>query len=119
VATHGFALNVHNDLEPFSWIIPCGLAGVHMTSIARELAWDAPRLAADAAELLSRVRGRATTRFCELLGRQARLLSPLELGIRAPKAAPREPAIGASQRERYAIAHARRAMNPSSASVSS
>jgi lipoyl(octanoyl) transferase len=37
VATHGFALNVDNDLEPFSWIIPCGLAGVLMTSVAREL----------------------------------------------------------------------------------
>jgi lipoyl(octanoyl) transferase len=37
VTTHGFALNVENDLEPFSWITPCGLAGVEMTSVAREL----------------------------------------------------------------------------------
>ncbi|MDX9841926.1 MAG: lipoyl(octanoyl) transferase LipB [Desulfobulbus sp.] len=36
VAFHGLALNVVNDLEPFAWINPCGLAGVTMTSLARE-----------------------------------------------------------------------------------
>jgi len=36
VATHGFAVNVENDLEPFEWILPCGLDGVSMTSVARE-----------------------------------------------------------------------------------
>jgi lipoyl(octanoyl) transferase len=37
IATHGFAVNVDNDLEPFSWVIACGLPDVAMTSIAREL----------------------------------------------------------------------------------
>ena len=37
VSTHGFAVNVTNDLTPFTWIVPCGLPGVTMTSIAREL----------------------------------------------------------------------------------
>jgi lipoyl(octanoyl) transferase len=37
VSTHGFAVNVTNDLEPFSWIVPCGLDGVTMTSLEREL----------------------------------------------------------------------------------
>jgi len=37
VATHGFAVNVNNDLEPFSWVIACGLPDVTMTSIAHEL----------------------------------------------------------------------------------
>jgi lipoyl(octanoyl) transferase len=37
VATHGFAVNVDVDLEPFSWVIACGLPDVRMTSIAREL----------------------------------------------------------------------------------
>ena len=36
VAFHGLALNVANDLEPFAWINPCGLAGVTMTSLTRE-----------------------------------------------------------------------------------
>lgn len=37
VSTHGFAINVANDLDPFDWIVPCGLSGVTMTSVAREL----------------------------------------------------------------------------------
>jgi lipoyl(octanoyl) transferase len=40
VAFHGLALNVDLDLEPFSWINPCGLTGVTMTSLAREGATD-------------------------------------------------------------------------------
>jgi lipoyl(octanoyl) transferase len=37
VTTHGFAINVNNDLQPFEWIVPCGIEGVRMTSAAREL----------------------------------------------------------------------------------
>jgi lipoyl(octanoyl) transferase len=37
VTTHGFALNVNNDLQPFEWIVPCGIEGVRMTSLTREL----------------------------------------------------------------------------------
>jgi len=33
VSFHGFALNVNTSLEPFSWIHPCGLEGVHVTSV--------------------------------------------------------------------------------------
>jgi lipoate-protein ligase B len=36
VTRHGFALNVANDLSPFSAIVPCGLAGYGVTSIAQE-----------------------------------------------------------------------------------
>lgn len=36
VTTHGFAVNVENDLQPFSWVVPCGLEGVQMTSLIRE-----------------------------------------------------------------------------------
>jgi lipoate-protein ligase B len=35
---HGMALNVENTLEGFSYIIPCGLRGVPMTTLARESA---------------------------------------------------------------------------------
>jgi lipoate-protein ligase B len=35
VTMHGFALNVDNDLEPFRWIVPCGLHGAAVTSVAR------------------------------------------------------------------------------------
>jgi lipoyl(octanoyl) transferase len=37
VSTHGFAVNVSNDLTPFTWIVPCGLADVTMTSMTQEL----------------------------------------------------------------------------------
>ncbi len=44
VTTHGFAINVENDLEPFQWIVPCGLAGVRMTSLVEELPRGAGRM---------------------------------------------------------------------------
>jgi lipoyl(octanoyl) transferase len=34
ITLHGFALNVTNDLSPFSRIIPCGLDGCRMTSLS-------------------------------------------------------------------------------------
>lgn len=37
VAFHGFAFNVNTPLEPFGWINPCGLKGIGMTSMEREL----------------------------------------------------------------------------------
>ena len=36
VSFHGLALNVNPDMAPFSWINPCGLSGVSMTSLALE-----------------------------------------------------------------------------------
>lgn len=44
VTTHGFAVNVDNDLEPFEWIVPCGLDGVTMTSVAAETERGGPLL---------------------------------------------------------------------------
>ena len=36
VTTHGLAVNVANDLQPFEWIVPCGIEYVRMTSLSRE-----------------------------------------------------------------------------------
>jgi lipoate-protein ligase B len=33
ISFHGLALNVNTELEPFSWVHPCGLQGVCMTSM--------------------------------------------------------------------------------------
>ena len=37
VTSHGLAINVNNDLQPFEWVVPCGIEGVAMTSLTREL----------------------------------------------------------------------------------
>jgi lipoyl(octanoyl) transferase len=37
VTWHGFALNVTTDLSYFDFIVPCGISGVEMTSIVKEL----------------------------------------------------------------------------------
>jgi len=37
VTLHGFALNVQPDLDWFTMIVPCGIHGVEMTSLRREL----------------------------------------------------------------------------------
>jgi lipoyl(octanoyl) transferase len=37
VTWHGFALNVTTDLSYFDLIVPCGISGVTMTSVAEEL----------------------------------------------------------------------------------
>ncbi len=42
ISFHGLALNVNLDLTPFSWIQPCGLQGVEMTSMKQELDRELP-----------------------------------------------------------------------------
>jgi len=37
VTTHGMAVNVNNDLQPFEWVVPCGIEGCGVTSLSREL----------------------------------------------------------------------------------
>jgi lipoyl(octanoyl) transferase len=38
VTTHGFAVNADNDLQPFGWVVACGLPEVRMTSLGAETA---------------------------------------------------------------------------------
>jgi lipoyl(octanoyl) transferase len=74
VSTHGFAVNVDNALEPFTWVIACGLPDVSMTSLERELApLRSPGLAC--------MRRRLAFRFCTAHGRRQRLVSPRRLGV--------------------------------------
>jgi lipoyl(octanoyl) transferase len=79
VTTHGFAINVHNDLEPFTWIVPCGLGGVRMTSIAAERASEFQGGAQ--APLLAHLQTLVRERLCMRLGRHGRLVGPDALGL--------------------------------------
>jgi lipoyl(octanoyl) transferase len=73
VTTHGLAINVNNDLQPFEWIVPCGIEGVRMTSVSRELGAE-QELAAIAAAL--------GARFADLYGRRTEQIEPRELARR-------------------------------------
>jgi lipoyl(octanoyl) transferase len=75
VTTHGFAVNVENDLQPFAWIVPCGLEGVQMTSLIKETR----RLAGQ----IGCFRKRAAFAVSEALGRRQRLISRERLEARA------------------------------------
>ncbi|CCK80259.1 lipoyl(octanoyl) transferase LipB [Desulfobacula toluolica] len=44
ICFHGLAMNINTDLEPFSWINPCGLTNVSMTSIKKEMDMSNTRL---------------------------------------------------------------------------
>jgi lipoyl(octanoyl) transferase len=67
VSTHGFAVNVENDLQPFQWIVPCGLEGVQMTSLIKETG----RLSGQ----MRCFRRRAAFALAEALGMRQRLVS--------------------------------------------
>jgi lipoyl(octanoyl) transferase len=70
VTTHGFAINVDNDLQPFEWIVPCGIEHVLMTSVCRETG---------RGDHLDCFRKRMAYRFAEAFGRRQRLVSPARL----------------------------------------
>ena len=36
VSMHGLAVNVDNDLQPFEWIVPCGIDHVRVTSLSTQ-----------------------------------------------------------------------------------
>ena len=42
ISFHGIAFNVNVALDPFDWINPCGLKGIGMTSLKRELSRQLP-----------------------------------------------------------------------------
>lgn len=76
VTTHGFAVNVDNDLAPFEWIVPCGLDGVRMTSVAVESRRERG---------IACFRKRIAFEFAQSLGARQRLVSRarLEQALRA------------------------------------
>jgi len=66
VTTHGFAVNVDNDLQPFEWVVPCGIEGVRMTSVCKETG---------TGDSLHCFRKRMAYRFAQAYGRRQRIVS--------------------------------------------
>ncbi len=79
VTTHGFAVNVDNDLQPFDWVVACGLPEVRMTSVTAEAG---ERRGVDC------FRRRAGYRFAQAHGSRQRLVSAARLDARVSAAAP-------------------------------
>ncbi|MEA2474999.1 MAG: lipoyl(octanoyl) transferase [Thermoleophilaceae bacterium] len=67
VTMHGFAVNVDCDLQPFEWIVPCGIDGVRMTSLLAETG----RTGA-----MHCFRKRMAWRFAEAFGLRQRIVTP-------------------------------------------
>jgi lipoyl(octanoyl) transferase len=61
VTTHGLAVNVNNDLQPFEWIVPCGIDDCRVTSVSRELG---------AEHDLGAFAGTVADRYGEVFGRE-------------------------------------------------
>lgn len=76
VTTHGLAVNVSNDLQPFGWIVPCGIEACQVTSVSRELCaeHDVQAFGAVLAE-----------RFADVYGRRAVPTDPEALGLSRPR----------------------------------
>lgn len=66
ITTHGFAVNVDCDLQPFGWIVPCGIEGVRVTSVCKETG----RRGA-----MAGFRESVVARFAEAFGRRVRTVS--------------------------------------------
>jgi len=77
VTTHGFAVNVENDLQPFEWVIACGGDGVRTTSLTRETGRGEGALRC--------FRRRAAYRMAEAMGRRQRLVGRARLGLPAAR----------------------------------
>jgi lipoate-protein ligase B len=71
VTTHGFAINVENDLQPFAWIVPCGLTHVRMTSLIAETRRGAGQMRC--------LRRRVAFELAEAFGARQRLVSRARL----------------------------------------
>jgi len=72
VTTHGLAVNVNNDLQPFEWIVPCGIEGCRVTSLSRELG---------AEQDLDAFADALANRFAEVYRREPSAATPAELGL--------------------------------------
>jgi lipoyl(octanoyl) transferase len=72
VTTHGLAINVNNDLQPFEWIVPCGIDNCRVTSLSRERG---------AEQDLDAFAGTVAARYAEIFEREMVAVEPAALGL--------------------------------------
>ncbi len=72
VTTHGLAINVNNDLQPFEWVVPCGIDDCRVTSLSRELG---------AEQDLAAFADTVAARYAEVLERTPAAREPADLGL--------------------------------------
>jgi lipoyl(octanoyl) transferase len=77
VTTHGLAVNVDNDLQPFEWVVPCGIEGCRVTSLSRELGGE---------QSLDTFADTLAARFGEVYGRDPVATEPADLDLDLPGA---------------------------------
>ncbi len=77
VTTHGFAVNVDGDLQPFEWIVPCGIEGVRVTSVYEQTSRGGA---------MACFRKRVAWRFAEAYGLRQRIVSLDRLRTGSPVA---------------------------------
>ncbi|MDB4885201.1 MAG: Octanoyltransferase [Gemmatimonadetes bacterium] len=84
VTWHGFALNVTTDLSYFDLMVPCGIAEVTMSSVARELGLEGGATTS----LARQVRERVVEGFAEVFSLSPLVMEPVELDRLAASVAP-------------------------------
>jgi lipoyl(octanoyl) transferase len=72
ITTHGLSVNVSNDLQPFEWVVPCGIEGCQVSSLSRELG---------AEQELAPFADTVAERYAEVYEREPAEASPAELGL--------------------------------------
>jgi lipoyl(octanoyl) transferase len=72
ITTHGLSVNVSNDLQPFEWVVPCGIEGCQATSLSRELG---------AEQDVERFADALAARYAAVYEREPAEASPADLGL--------------------------------------
>ncbi|HEX4464170.1 MAG TPA: lipoyl(octanoyl) transferase LipB [Solirubrobacterales bacterium] len=72
ITTHGLSVNVSNDLQPFEWVVPCGIEGCQVSSLSRELGSE---------QELAPFADTVAERYAAVYEREPSEASPAELGL--------------------------------------
>ncbi|HSS33966.1 MAG TPA: lipoyl(octanoyl) transferase LipB [Solirubrobacterales bacterium] len=81
VTTHGFAVNVCNDLQPFEWVLACQIEGGRVTSLTRELGTE---------QAIADFAATVVASYGKVFERVPKSADPTDVGLSIPAATLRE-----------------------------